>query len=411
MRDSIVVTNPSSIVSGQNWNHRIYTLQQETNGAWVNNIGGPPLLASESPETYGMNWWYIQTSSHAIDSGTTVVDSNGIWMRANVVGYSWNDLTYKGKSPDIGAYEYGTGGGGIVSGSVSPSIMTFGTYVIGDTTAIDSFKIKNTGTAWLSGAVSKTTGNKDFYISKHYGAYSIAPGDSMWVTIKFKPWEGGLLSCWIYTGNAVLKNVFCSGGACTITPSTIVFGNVKIGACSSTQNLVLKNTGTGLVTGTISGYSQDFILTKGTGAFSLSANASDTIGVKFCPLTKGPKIFTIHLGSYFGISDIGFTAGRSSIATYFTTTESARCYIWGKLYTPGDDTFPMHILYSGPNLHGTTHFHLISGLSSSTLYAIQIKIYNTSGEVVIYPSATTYYIVSTADPNNIGGGLIGTVIP
>ena len=86
--------------------HGLRALQSDGSGAWVNNIGGDPKLVSESPDTYGTGWWYLQPGSAAIDSGIAVVDSNGIVAEAAAPGYGWGNLTHSGAAPDIGAYEF-----------------------------------------------------------------------------------------------------------------------------------------------------------------------------------------------------------------------------------------------------------------------------------------------------------------
>ena len=395
------------IESTTNHTRHIPSLANDGSGSWANNRVGNPRLLSEYPDSYPTTWFQTQAGSSCIDSGMAVIDSNGMWMRANVAGYAWNDLSFNGTAPDIGAYEYGAVVMG--SGTVSPSALSFGTYIVGDTISVDSFKIKNTGQVYLTGSISKLPENKDFYIIKHSGSYSIAPNDSMWVVIRFRPSQCGALSGWVYTGNVALTNVFCSGGACTITPSTINFGNVKIGNCSTTQTLTMHNTGTGTITGTIAGDSPDFSLVSGDGAFQITTGGTHVIGVKFCPLSKGSKSFTIHLGSYFGIKDIQFISGRAAIQVHFTTTESSGCAIWNGVYnTAIPEATSLSRWYSLSALHGTDHSHLLTGLSPSTYYAIQIYSTNGSGETVISPGVNSFYIVSTANENNVGGGLIAT---
>ena len=64
------------------------------------NIDGDPLFANDPPNE---NWWYLQQNSPCIDSGIVVYDSNA------AIG-GWDQLTYSGSAPDIGAYEYEQGG-------------------------------------------------------------------------------------------------------------------------------------------------------------------------------------------------------------------------------------------------------------------------------------------------------------
>lgn len=103
--DSMVLYTEDGNYGGGAYMYPIATLQNDGSGAWANNIGGDPRLASESPDSYGAGWWYLQSGSACIDAGIAVIDSNGIWMRANGLGYSWSNLSYSGSAPDIGAYE------------------------------------------------------------------------------------------------------------------------------------------------------------------------------------------------------------------------------------------------------------------------------------------------------------------
>jgi len=87
--------------------YSIPNLQFSWPGSWSGNIGGDPKLVSESPDTYGTGWWYLQPGSPCIDAGVAVVDSNGIKVEAVAHGYGWKSLSHNGPAPDIGAYEYG----------------------------------------------------------------------------------------------------------------------------------------------------------------------------------------------------------------------------------------------------------------------------------------------------------------
>lgn len=65
-------------------------------GSMSGNITSDPLFTSTDTST--AYWWYLQAGSPAIDGGVVVTDQN-----ASTGG--WDQLTYNGSAPDIGAYE------------------------------------------------------------------------------------------------------------------------------------------------------------------------------------------------------------------------------------------------------------------------------------------------------------------
>jgi hypothetical protein len=379
--------------------------------AWHGNIEKDPLFVSYDPDTYGRysNWWYLTNNSPCIDSGIEVDDTIGAYIESKYPGYGWDNLDYIGSAPDIGSYEYGTSGtADDPICNVSPIIMAFGTYPIGDSTGVDSFMVSNSGEGWLDGTIILSN-YIDFSVTENGGDFSVAPGDSRWVTIQFNPHSGGVRTCTISSSEGFCSDISVTGMACSVTPSTINFGDIKVGQCSDVQTLVLQNTGTGTITGTVAGTDSNYAITAGTGAFSLTAGQTRNISVRFCPLTYGIKNFDIHLGAYFGVSDIGFVAGKSTILTNFTTTESASCRIYGWEYDPENlEEIVLETWYNGSTAHGTVHSHTKTGLSQGQPYAVQINVISATGESKWYPSADGYYIVSTADDSGSGGGKIGT---
>jgi hypothetical protein len=73
--------------------------------AWAANVGLDPRLASEFPDAYGQNWWYLQSQSPLVDRGMVVQDPNGAYVENLFPGYGWDDLGYLGSAPDVGAHE------------------------------------------------------------------------------------------------------------------------------------------------------------------------------------------------------------------------------------------------------------------------------------------------------------------
>lgn len=80
--------------------------------------------------------------------------------------------------------------------------------------------------------------------------------------------------------SSVLVTVTSAGPAISVTPGSLAFGSVAVGS-SATQNLTVKNTGSGTLTGTVS-VATPFSISSG-GSYSLGAGASQTVTIKFSP--------------------------------------------------------------------------------------------------------------------------------
>lgn len=358
--------------------------------AWKSNLLIDPGLSSETPDSDTDNtWWHIGSTSGCVNTGRYVPDNVGSSIEALHPGYGWDTLSISGTARDIGAYEYPSV---TTTGcTVSPTAISFGTYPIGDSTGVDSFEVDNTSTGWISGTIILSN-YTNFSITSNGGAYLIPPGDSIWVKIQFNPQAGGLLSCTAEVGESECDDVTITGMACSVTPSTVDFGDIKAGECSANDTITITNTGTGTITGTVSMDTTDYSFVSGSGAFSLGASESKAIILKFCPDTKGIKPINIHLGEYFDISNVSFLTGSTSITVYFTTSQTAYCRVdVGDYLESGDILFST--AYNGSTIHGTSHQHTISGLESGDTYAIRLYARNAYGEYVYSPSSTGYYIV------------------
>lgn len=80
---------------------------------------------------------------------------------------------------------------------VSPPSIEFGDVALGGS-ADSSFAIRNTGTVSFSGTVGSLCG--DFDVVAGGGAYTLAAGDSLLVTVRFSPSSLDTISCTISTG-------------------------------------------------------------------------------------------------------------------------------------------------------------------------------------------------------------------
>lgn len=213
---------------------------------------------------------------------------------------------------------------------VSPSSLDFGTMVQ-DSTATQTFRIKNTGGSTLTGTVSEPCAN--YAIVSGGGAYSLAGGDSVNVTVRFTaPGSDGSYPCTVETGGAVLKALAtCSDVTCTATvstpvaicdvnPTTLAFGTA-VPDSAVDRSFVVKNVGTADLLGSISESCAAFSVTAGSGDFELAAGESVTVTVRMQSGTEGAKNCTIDTGTALCVDVTAsgtVSSGGQLLAEHFT---------------------------------------------------------------------------------------------
>jgi hypothetical protein len=180
--------------------------------------------------------------------------------------------------------------------SVQPKTLAFGSVAVGDSADLD-FKMYKIGCTTMNGSVTESC--MHYEIAAGGGAYSLLPGDSLTVTVRFKPTAvGGPWPCSIQTGTDC-SNVSCSGygitppPACLVDPDTLNFGYIDVG------NFLMKtfditNTGGGTLAGTVTSPCPNFSVING--AYSLTGGQSHTVTILFFAATAGPHECTVETG-------------------------------------------------------------------------------------------------------------------
>ncbi len=184
---------------------------------------------------------------------------------------------------------------------LQPPSLNFGVVNVGNSSE-QSFTIWNQGDGPLAGFVSADC--PDFSILAGAGTFSVASGEGHTVYVRFAPLSTGPKTCIIDLGNSYCSELVCTGSGyapvpiCQLTPDHLAFGDLAVGA---TQNLsfVIRNTGVGLLEGTVSEDCPDFSLIAGEGAYSLAANQTRTVTLRFAPSAPGAYECAVDLGSEY----------------------------------------------------------------------------------------------------------------
>jgi len=184
--------------------------------------------------------------------------------------------------------------------SVSPTSLDFGAVTVGNTSAVQTVTVKNTGTADLNIGSLLTTGGFSIQSDNCSGATVAASGGSCTVDVVFEPTADGALTgtLSIPSDDSSIPNVdvalsgtgtSVSEPNISVSPAAKSFGNVTVGDTSATQTFTVSNTGTadlniGSVTKT-----GDFSITADncSGAIVAAQSGSCTVDVVFEPGSDG----------------------------------------------------------------------------------------------------------------------------
>jgi probable HAF family extracellular repeat protein len=217
--------------------------------------------------------------------------------------------------------------------TLSPASLTFSTQSVGTTSAAETVMLKNSGTTSVTISSIAITGTEHAdFAQTHTCGSSLAAGASCSISVEFSPTASGTRTAILsVTDNAAgsPQKVSLTGIGTTarLSPSSLNFGAVGIGATSPAQIVTLTNVGT--TTLTITGMAitgtdaADFAQYHGC-ASSLAAGASCVIRVTFKPTALSTRAAMLSVtdntaGSpqKVNLSGIGTTARLTPTSLYF----------------------------------------------------------------------------------------------
>jgi len=184
---------------------------------------------------------------------------------------------------------------------LQPTSLNFGVVEVGNSSQ-QQFTIWNEGEGILAGYVNEDC--PDFSTVAGAGAFSLATGEGHMVEVRFAPLHTGPLVCLIDLGTPDCPEFPCSGTGyapepiCNVSPSSLAFGELVVGGTRD-LSFVIRNAGVGQLTGTVSEGCPDFSLQAGAGSYSLGANETRTVTVRFAPSAPGAQVCAIELGSEY----------------------------------------------------------------------------------------------------------------
>ncbi|MGC9530615.1 MAG: choice-of-anchor D domain-containing protein [Candidatus Bipolaricaulaceae bacterium] len=140
----------------------------------------------------------------------------------------------------------------------------------------------------------------EYYQSSAKWRWYFWPASAGWKKLWFTGDESGWHSIIAYTTGGWTNwiHIYVGPGgptvSCSVSPTSLSFGSVQVGF-SASKTFVIKNTGGGFLSGTVSESCSHFSVSPGS--FSLAPGASKTFTVTFAPSSTGNKACTIQISS------------------------------------------------------------------------------------------------------------------
>lgn len=227
--------------------------------------------------------------------------------------------------PASGAFVFSTFGGGdrvvvvngfeppkVPAGTMTPGSLDFGNVTIGTQSPAQVLTVASTGTAPLEISNATLTGDAFVAITDcPAGAPGLAPGSSCAIEVSCAPSTlGAHAGTYLLATNAgtLTATLQCTGeaapvAAATLTPGSLDFGDVTVGATSAVQVLTVTSTGAAPLQidgGTLVGDAYVATSNCPNGMPLLVPGASCTIDVTCAPPSAGPQAGTYSVATSAG---------------------------------------------------------------------------------------------------------------
>lgn len=178
---------------------------------------------------------------------------------------------------------------------VDPAFLGFGTVLPGESLE-KSFTISNQSTIVTLGAVADTC--PDFDVVSGGGFYTLLPGQSREVVVRFTAPSTEVSSCVISAG-ALCRGVLCvgnTGAQCELLPESLSFGEVALGEHVDRSFTITSTGSVPLQVGPTSPCSE-FSIVSGGGVAMLDPGMSRTVIIRFAPTALGTRACSIYTGT------------------------------------------------------------------------------------------------------------------
>lgn len=299
------------------------------------NISADPLFVDTAVDNF-----HLQSASPAINAG-----NNTARVALPATDIDGNTRLFN-STVDIGAFEFQ----GATTATFSSTSLAFPDTLLETTSAAQNVTITNTGATALQITPFTITGQFAETDDCHT-SHGLAAGKSCTIGISFLPTASGPQTGTLtVTSNEAASPTVINfsgtgiGPAVSLSTTSLSFANQRVGVTSSSQPVVLKNTGVTALTISSIVATGDFGQTNDCGS-TVGVNASCTISVTFTPTLRGTRNGAIAItdnaaaspqqvtlqgqgigpAATLGAASVSFTSqlvGTTSVAQAVTLTSS-----------------------------------------------------------------------------------------
>jgi hypothetical protein len=362
----------------------------QTQSATLINSGGSSLTisaASASGTGFSLRGLALPLTLNAGQSTTFSVQ-----FAPNATGaVSGNvSITSDGANPNLNIALSGTG---VTPGalSASPTSLSFGSVQVGSGASL-SETLTNTGGASVTISQANVTGT-GFSITGLTLPTTLTPSHSVTFTAKFTPAATGAAS-----GNLAIVsdasnsplNIALSGtgtaqGQLSVSPGTLNFGNVVVGANLALTGSLTANTGSVTVTSGSSN-SSEFVLSGITFPKTIAAGQSASFTVTFTPNASGATS-----------GSLTFLSNASNSPTVETLTGTGQA----------PQPHSVHLSWTASQSPGVVGYNIYRGGVAGGPYSKVNSTLNTDTaytDSTVTAGQTYFYVANAVDGNNVESG-------
>jgi hypothetical protein len=200
---------------------------------------------------------------------------------------------------------------------VSATTLDFGTVALNDV-ATRTVTVRNAGNADLAG--DATVSCVPFQITSGAGPFTLAPGQTLDVTVRFQPTTATSFSCTLDLGAGNPQVTLTGTGALQlpganwiVVPASLAFAPLVVGQ-SASKSFEIFSVGTAPLTVNVVAGCGDYVLLSGGGPAVIPPGSSVVVSVSFNPQTAGAKPCDVALGP--GIPSLNVTGTAIALISY-----------------------------------------------------------------------------------------------
>jgi hypothetical protein len=260
----------------------------------VANSGTAPLTVSRVGLTGDFGEADTCTNANVMAGGTCAVS---VWFSPSQLGARSGQLTIFGNVVG-GQATVSLAGTGTAAPIVvlNPMTVTFGTTLIGTTSASQNVTVSNT--AVVSASIQAVNIASSFTVTSNSCGLSLPPSTGCTVSVAFKPTATGTTSGTLSvvdsagTQTAALTGTGAAAATDALAPLSLSFAPQQQGTTSAAQQVILTNSGDQALTLISASTTGQFAVLNGCGA-SLSGHSSCTLSITYTPTSQGSAAGTL----------------------------------------------------------------------------------------------------------------------